>query len=468
MQLKKGQIIDLQIEKLAFGGQGLGKYEGVVTFVSNVIPGDRVRASLTKIKQKRMEAQLVEVVEPSKLRVPARCKHFDRCGGCTWQNLTYEEQLKFKSEQVWETLKHLGGFSEDELERIMKPIVGYESEVGPWEYRNKMEFSFGTPSKEDQTPLLGLHLPKRRFDILNVEECFLPGGIAAEVVEVVREFAREEGLSVYHATRNEGFLRNLVVREGKNTGDVMVNLVTAPGDFKARERLIERLMTGEWAGRITSLLWTQKVQQRGVRTRMETQVLAGAPMIHEELRLESGEVLRFEVGPDAFFQPNTRQAQVLYGKAIELAGLTGKEVVYDLYCGTGTIGMFCAHAAREVYGIEINETAVKNAARNAAKNGIENVHFVAADVGKILSDVDFPRPDVVIVDPPRAGLSGDMPQQVVDLEAPVIVYVSCNPATLARDLRFLTQNGYVLDSVQPVDMFPQTTHIENVSLLKKT
>lgn len=402
---------------------------------------------------------------PSSLRIAPRCRHFDECGGCTWQNLSYENQLKFKEQQVRETLEHVGNFSPEVCAHVMKPILGCEE---PWEYRNKMEFSFGTVSRDDQTPQLGLHVPGRRYDIFDLKECFLTSPLVAELVIRVRAFVLQEKCSIYHEGRGKGLLRNLLIREGKHTGELMVALVTSGEPFEAVDRFRE-LFKNE--PRVTSLIHTIKIQKRGVRTSFHSTTLAGAPVIHEELHLENGHVLRFQIGPEAFFQPNTLQAEKLYGKAIELAELTGQEVVYDLYCGTGTIGMFCAHAARDVYGIELNEEAIGNARQNAMQNDIQNIHFLNGDVGKVLGH-SFesiggppPPPDVVIVDPPRAGLVGDAPFKVAALKAPKIVYVSCNPATLARDLKTLTREGYRLETIQPVDMFPHTTHIENVARL---
>jgi 23S rRNA (uracil1939-C5)-methyltransferase len=458
MDLKKGQIVPLMIERLAYGGDGIGKYEGRVTFVPNVVPGDQLQVALTKIKSNRMEAHLEELVVPSPERIQPRCSHFDVCGGCTWQMLPYEDQLKYKEQQVREALHHVGGFPEELVDRVVRPILGCET---PWAYRNKMEFSFGTPSLEDQTPMLGLHKPKQRYSVFNLNECFLPSPVMAEIVTKVREFVLEEKLTVYHEGRREGLLRNLLIREGVHTGEFMVALLTSGEPFEAADRFKELFEGDE---RIASTLHVVKIQQRGVRTSYQTKVLAGNPVIHEELRLEDGRSLRFEISLEAFFQPNTKQAELLYGQAITLAGLTGDEVVYDLYCGTGTIGMFCAHAAKEVVGIELNAEAVENARKNATHNELENIRFAAGDVGKML-DSSLPTPDVVIVDPPRAGLQGDTPHKVADLQAPKLVYVSCNPATLSRDLQLFTQRGYKIEAVQPVDMFPHTYHIETVVCL---
>jgi 23S rRNA (uracil1939-C5)-methyltransferase len=481
--LKKGQVVDVAIEKLAFGGSGIGKCSipsaileaqpssekanGLITFVPNVVPGDRIKAALTKIKSSHLEASVVEIVEPSPDRIEPRCQHFSVCGGCTWQQLGYEDQLKYKESIVGETMAHLGGFSKEDVSQMMRPIIGCKD---PWFYRNKMELSFGV---DDEGQIeLGFHKPKRRYDVFDLKACFLQSELVAELVQLVITFAREEGLGVFNNKTQDGLLRNLVIREGKNTGEVMVNLVTSINSWPGYKKFKALFETDEWKNRITSLIWTTVIQTPGVPTWSEGQTLLGADVIYEEMALETGERLRFEISPKAFFQPNTKQAEILYGQVIELADLNGDEVVYDLYCGTGTIGLFCAHKSKQVYGIEVSQQAVENARENARRNGIKNAEFVIGDVGKVVGKtvgtVTPPPPDVVIVDPPRSGLVGDVPKQVADLGAQKIIYVSCNPTTLARDLKIFTNElGYTVQSVQPVDMFPQTYHIENVALLVK-
>lgn len=452
MQLKKGEIITLKIEKLAFGGAGIGKWEGRVCFVNDTVPGDTVEAGLTKIKPKRLEGRLTKVVEPSPLRVKPRCPHFAECGGCVWQFLPYDEQLKFKEEQVRETLEHLGGFPGE----VVRSILGCTE---PWNYRNKMEFSFGMEGNEI---MLGLHLPNRRYDVFNLKECHLCSPVAAEIVERVRIWANEQKLAVFDNHHEDGLLQNLVIREGKNTSELMVNLVTSANSFPSVESFRE-IFKGD--KRITSLVWTTMMRRRGTPTWREAAVLSGRGAICEEMRLENGAVLKFEIAPDAFFQTNTHQAERLYTEAFRAANLTGNETVLDLYCGTGTIGLFCAHLAARVIGIEINKNAILNARENAELNNIKNIEFFVGDTAKTLQEQGITSPDVIIVDPPRAGLEGDTPEKIASLGAKRIVYVSCNPATLTRDLKIFTQNNYHLEYVQPVDMFPHTYHIENVALL---
>lgn len=478
MQLKKGDSIEVTIEKLAFGGAGIGKChipddlaeqkpgacaaEGLMTFVPNVIPGDRVRVALTKIKSNRLEGRLETLLEPSPHRIQPRCRHFEVCGGCTWQNLSYSDQLTFKEAQVRETLHHIGGFDENTLQNLMRPILGCAS---PWDYRNKMEFSFGRSAETPSKVMLGLHLPKMHHTVFDLTECFLPSPLFVEIVIDMRDFAHREGLDVFDDRTQDGLLRHFMIREGKNTGEVMVNLITSINSFPAIQKFTEHFTTGKWAGYIHSLIWTTIQQSPGVPTWIESQTLAGNDLIHEELHLETGSRLRFEISPQSFFQPNTKQAEILYSTVIALAELSGTQVVYDLYCGTGTIGLFCAHAARHVYGIESVKEAVENARANARLNSIINAEFLIGDVGKSLT---LPEPpDVVIVDPPRSGLAPEVPSKIVALGASKIIYVSCNPATLARDLKAFTALGYTLGTIQPVDMFPHTTHIETVVSLRQ-
>jgi len=282
-------------------------------------------------------------------------------------------------------------------------------------------------------------------------------------VKLVRKWANKEGLVVFDNHHQDGLLRNLVIREGKNTGELMVNLVTSENSFPCIDSFRELFADNK---RVTSLIWTTMMQRRGTPTWRESKTLLGNDVIYEEMKLPNGASLKFEIAPDAFFQPNTLQAEQLYAEALKAADLTGGETVYDLYCGTGTIGLFCAHQAAQVIGIEINKNAIQNARENADRNQIKNADFFVGDTSKALKEHDLPPPDVIIVDPPRAGLQGDTPEKVAKLGAKRIVYVSCNPATLTRDIKTFTKNGYNLEYVQPVDMFPHTYHIENVALLK--
>jgi len=445
--MTKGQILRVKINKLAFGGSGIGILEdGKKVFVEGVIPGDVVSARVRRSKKNYVEADLIEVVEPSPSRIKPKCKHFPLCGGCFWQMLPYEEQLKFKQEQVKEALKFTGGFKDTDT--LVRPIIGCKD---PWFYRNKMEFSFGNSSKDDPDYQGRLHPRGKHIDVFDIEECFLQSEKVAKILARVRDFAKKNNLSFDK-------LSSLYVRDSKNTGEIMINLVTCV-DFPLQKEFVEIFAD---MPEVVSIYWSLVTKKRGIKTQIQEFLLAGKPTIREELTTEDGTVLKFKISPQAFFQPNTRQAEILYSEAIKAAGLTGAEVVFDLYCGTGTIGLFCAHKAKKIYGLEINESAIKNAKQNAILNGIENSWFKAGDVDKNILEIPD-TPDVVIVDPPRAGLGEKVVLKIVDFKPKVVVYVSCDPANLARDLKIFETQGYKVEYVQPVDMFPHTYHIENVA-----
>lgn len=453
MQLKKGQIVELEIESLVFGGRGIGEFEGRKVFVPDTVPGDKVEAKLTRIKPKFMEARLERVVRPSERRVEARCPHFDVCGGCKWQFLPYEEQLRVKEQQVRDSLERIGGLDGT----IVSEIIGNAS---PWFYRNKMEVSFG-PGEDSLK--LGFYPPGFHYEVFDLEECYLQSEMMPELVARVREWAVDMGLEFYKKDTGEGFLRNFIIREGKRTGERMVILVTSMHEFPEAESFVALFDESE----VSSIFWMQVDQERGRRTEIHEHHLFGKRVLTEALELENGERLEFDIQPQAFFQTNTLQAEVLYSEVISLAELNGDEVVFDLYCGTGTIGLFCAHKAREVVGVELNPSAVASAKVNAAKNGIENVRFELGSVDSVLESLEG-SPDVVIVDPPRAGLGETVVEQVCGFGARRVVYVSCNPTSMARDLKQFGELGYVCKKVQPVDMFPQTHHVECVCLLERT
>jgi 23S rRNA (uracil1939-C5)-methyltransferase len=483
MQLQKGQIVQLEIDNLAFGGAGVGRHEGLAVFVKGVLPGDKVEASFTRIKPKFAEAKLVKILEKSPKRIEPHCEYFGKCGGCQLQYAPYEEQLKLKRQHVVDCFERIGGFEEAEVEEVIG--VAVEDGKPPKFYRNKMEFSFGYD--EAMNFVLGMHIPGRRYDILDLEKCYLQSEASVVIVNAVRKFFKEkigdEAYSPYQYSCGLGFLRSLFVREGKRTGEIMINLATShvlPGDWKkVSEEFGEMLKNLELpardgeAWRISSIVWSQVISKRGQRKRIEEEVLFGEEILREKMVIDTAEgqdELTFEIRPQAFFQVNTLQAEVLYAEVlklvIEVAGESVVERVFDLFCGTGTIGMFVAKHVEEVVGVELNEDSVRAARANATANGISNIEFICGDVGKVLKDISA-RPDLIIVDPPRAGLSPKMIEKIVEFEAPNIIYVSCNPSTLARDCQVLGESGFQIKKIQPVDMFPHTYHIENVCLLSR-
>jgi 23S rRNA (uracil1939-C5)-methyltransferase len=447
----RGEEIELRVDSLAYGGNGVARKDGFVVFVRRGLPGDTVRARVTKVKRGFAEAVAQQVVHPSELRVDAPCAHFPACGGCRFQDLAYEAQLEAKEAQAREALVRLGGFREPPLE----PIVPAASQ---FHYRNKLEYSF--TSTEDGVGL-GFHRAGRWDEVLDVERCWLTTDLGNAIRNAVRAWAREERLEPYDQEAQTGYLRHLVVREGRNTGQALVQLVTAPGEKFETGYLVEVLRRFP---EVRSIHWAVNDTPAEV-TNLPTTLLWGEEAIEEELL-----GLRFRVRPNAFLQTNTEMAERLYALARDAAALTGAETVYDLYCGTGTIGLSLAAQALTVWGVEVSEESVACAIENAELNGIGNAAFFAGNVAQSLEELRDRAgpPDVVVVDPPRAGLAGKALRRTGELAARRLVYVSCNPTTLASDLKVLRDEyGYELRRVTPVDMFPHTPHIESVSLLER-
>jgi 23S rRNA (uracil1939-C5)-methyltransferase len=442
---ERGQELELHIDSLAFGGAGVARHEGGwVVFVRDALPGDTVRAVVTKRKRHYGEARLVDIVTPSPDRVPAKADH----PGAPWQVLPYERQLEIKAEQVDDALRRLGHLDGYEL----LPIVPAEEQ---WRYRNKLEFSFGTDA-EGQL-ICGFHAAGSWEDIVHVEDSLLQSERGNRARREVLEWARAQNLTAYDRRSQLGALRNLVIREGRRTGEIQVRLVVSDGV----ELDVHSLNA---AVACDSLLITSIETVGETTTGGDTELVSGSPTIAEEL---GG--LRFNLSSQAFFQTNTEMAEKLYAVAAETAGLQGWERVYDLFCGIGTIGLSLASRSGEVWGLEIVEEAISDAINNAKANEISNVHFFAGDVRLALRALveKAGRPDVVIVDPPRAGLSQKVVRRILEASPKRIVYVSCNPTTLAPNAAQMVEAGYVLKSVRPVDMFPQTPHIECVALLER-
>jgi len=444
----KNQELELRIDSLAYGGSGVARLNGFVVFVRRALPGDVVRARITKVKRSHAEAVSLEVVEPGAPRVEAPCVHYPECGGCRFQDLAYEAQLEAKARQVADALARIGGLVDVELEAA----VPAES---LFHYRNKLEYSFTeTPDGVG----LGFHRAGRWDEVLDLERCWLTTDLGNGIREAVKEWARGQGLPAYDQERQDGYLRHLVVREGRNTGQALVVLVTAPGDLAGADALVEALRRFP---EVRSVHWAVNDSAAEV-TNLPTDLLWGDEAIEEEIL-----GLRFRVRPNAFLQTNTAMCEVLYRLAGEYAGLTGEETVYDLYCGTGTIGLTLARDALTVWGIELSEESIACAVENAELNAVANAAFFAGDVARDLDELRDRAgpPDVVVVDPPRAGLAGKAVRRIGELRAPRLVYVSCNPTTLAGNAKELVgEFGYRLESARPVDMFPHTPHVETVAL----
>jgi 23S rRNA (uracil1939-C5)-methyltransferase len=443
----RGDELDLRIDSLAYGGAGVARSDGYVVFVRDAVPGDRVRARITKRKRAYAEARAVELLEPSSERIPPVADH----PGAPWQVLPYERQLEVKAEQVADALKrigHLEGFA-------LEPIV---PAVEQWRYRNKLEYSFGTA--DDGTLVCGFHAPGSWERIVHIEDCLLASERGNAARRAALDWCRAQGLHAYDRRTQEGLLRNLVVREGRRTGELQVRLVTSD----------ERVTLDGFAEAVgtDSVMWTRAADVGETTVGGASEVLHGTEAIDEELTV-AGSDLHFRLSAEAFFQTNTEMAERLYGTAVEFAGLQGWERVYDLFCGIGTIGLALAPRAGEVWGLEIVEEAIADAISNARRNEIANARFFAGDVRLALRELaeEAGRPDVLVVDPPRAGLSAKIVRRIVETAPKRIVYVSCNPTTLAPNAAQLVEAGWELKRVRPVDMFPQTPHIECVALLER-
>jgi 23S rRNA (uracil1939-C5)-methyltransferase len=449
--VQRDQELELSIESLAFGGNGVARLDGFVVFVRRGLPGDTVKARVTKVQRRHAEAVATEIVTPGPVRVEAPCAHYPACGGCRFQDLAYETQVATKHQWVADSLQRIAGLTDAPLE----PIVPAASQ---FHYRNKMEYSF---TQREDGPTLGLHKAGRWDEVLEIQKCWLTTDVGNAIRNTMSEWAREEKLTAYNQETHEGYLRHLMIREGRNTGQALVQLVTNRGERFDRERLIEVLTA---IPEVKSIHWSIN---EGVSetTELPTELIWGEDAIEEEI---GG--LRFRVRPNAFLQTNTEMAEQLYAIAREFAGLTGSETVYDLYCGIGTIGLSMAKDAMTVWGIEISEESVACAIENQELNAIGNTAFFAGNVGEVLADLRTRAgdPDVVVVDPPRAGLAGKALKRLGEIAAPRIVYVSCNPTTLAGDLKRLSDDyGYRLVRARPVDMFPHTPHVECVALLER-
>jgi len=446
----RNKIIEIDIEDLAFNGQAVGHLDGKVVFVKGGLPGERVEARITKTKRSYSHAKITRIITKAPERIAPICRHYDICGGCIWQDLAYERQLYYKQKQVSDCLKHLGKFEDVEITDI-KPSPDL------FFYRNKMEYSFHTAS-EQKSPrgfVLGLH-ERGRFDfIFDVEECHLQSEISNQMINAVRDDVESLQIPAYDLVRHKGFLRFLIIREAKNTGQSMMVIVTGEGDFVKKSEFISGLI--EKFPQLTTIAWVVNTSVTNIARGTLQEILHGPGYIEEEIMGR-----RFRISPESFFQTNSRQTEHLYRAALELAELKKDDMLLDLYCGAGTIGLCAADKVSQVIGIEIEESAVADARLNAEINNIDNCRFFAGDARKVLESDDLRETkfDIVINDPPRAGMHPKALKRLIEIDAPRLVYISCNPATFSRDAVALREAGYNLVKVIPFDMFPHTMHIE--------
>ncbi|NFD29903.1 23S rRNA (uracil(1939)-C(5))-methyltransferase RlmD [Clostridium botulinum] len=450
--MRKGKEYEFLIEETEFPGTGVAQKDGVPVYIKGTVPGQKVLAKVTKKRREYAQAKLLEIIENVDYAIENKCPHFGQCGGCSTQYIPYEKQLQIKEEQLLKLFKdkEIRGFD----------FLGVEKSPEEYEYRNKMEFTFGDMEKGGDLTL-GMHVKNRNFSIVTVDNCEIVDRDFRNILTTVVNYFNEKRLPKYRVMSHEGFLRNLVIRKAKNTGEILVNIVTTSQmefDFK---EIVDMLLKVECKGEIKGILHTINDTLSDVVQVDKLEILYGRDYIIEELL-----GLKFKIAPEAFFQTNSKGAEKLYSIVKDFLGDASSKVVFDLYCGTGTIGQIVAPKAKKVIGVELIEEAVKAANENAKLNGLNNCEFIAGDVAKVIKDVKQ-KPDIIILDPPRPGVHPVALEYVVKFEPKEIIYVSCNPKTLVDDLKYLIDNGYKLEKVKGMDMFPHTPHVETVVKLSK-
>lgn len=458
--MKKNDKITVKIEDIGVNGEGIGKADGYTLFVKDAIPGDTVEVVITKPKKNYAYAKMVHIIEPSKERVPAKCPVARQCGGCQLQELSYEAQLAFKAKKVAGNLVRIGGFAPEMVERVMQPVCGMDE---PFYYRNKAQFPIGTD--KNGKVVTGFYAGRTHQIIPNME-CALGVPVNQEILQIIVDYMNEYHVPAYNEETKEGLVRHVLIRYGFATGEIMVCLVINGDNLPYFEKLVDCLVK---IPGMTSITYSVNRENTNVIMGKDIRVLWGQDFITDYI----GDV-KYQISPLSFYQVNPKQTEKMYGLALEYAGLTGEETAWDLYCGIGTISLFLAQKAKQVYGVEIVPQAIEDARRNAGLNGIENAEFFVGKAEEVLPNyyAAYEREhgkrayaDVIVVDPPRKGCEEALLQTMVQMQPKRIVYVSCDSATLARDLRFLCEHGYELKEVTPVDNFCMTVHIENVAKL---
>ena len=475
MQFHKDDIVTVTIEDLGASGEGIGHADGFTLFIKDALPGDTVRAKIMKVKKGYGYARLLEIAEPSSYRVPALCPAARPCGGCQVQELSYEKQLEFKYRKVHEDLIRIGGFDGETVDGVMQPVLGMDD---PWHFRNKAQFPIGDREGE---PVAGFYAA-RTHHIIPVQDCLIGAPENAPIVRAVLDYMKQYHVFAYDEKTGKGLVRHILIRSGYYSGQIMVCLVINGRRLPEEDRLIEAL-TGI-AG-MTSISVSINTQRTNVILGQEIRTLWGSSTITDTLRVlectpgdaeqgrrdvvftPEGRETVFSISPLSFYQVNSEQTEKLYSLVRYFAALTGNEVVWDVYCGVGTISCFLAPDAKEVYGVEVIPDAIRDARENARINGLDNVVFEVGKAEDVLPAYvreggGYCTVDVIVVDPPRKGCDPLCLQTILDVHPKRIVYVSCDPATLARDLKILASGGYGIRMIQPVDMFPHSIHVETV------
>ena len=449
--MKKGDIFEGKVIRTEFPNKGIIDIEGQKVIVKNALEGQVVRFSINKKKRDKIEGRLLEVIEPSPIEQPAACKHFGICGGCRYQNLSYEQQLDLKKRQVEELIEKNG------LSFDIENIYGSPITEG---YRNKMEFTFGDEEKDG--PLaLGMHKKNSFYDIVTLDDCRIVDPDFNVLLQAILKYFKEKGETYFHKIRHEGFLRHLVMRRSVKTGDILINLVTTTQSRLDESEFVNMILSQKIDGKVVGILHTLNDNLADVVQSDETKTLYGQDYFYEYLYN-----MRFKISPFSFFQTNTLGAEVLYDQVREYVGETKDKLVYDLYTGTGTIAQMLAPVASKVVGVEIVEEAVESAKKNAVDNHLDNCEFIAGDVLKVVDNLTQ-KPDILVLDPPRDGIHPKALRKIINFNVDEMVYVSCKPTSLMRDLLVFREAGYEVKRACLVDMFPGTVHVETVVLLSK-
>ncbi|WP_432664440.1 23S rRNA (uracil(1939)-C(5))-methyltransferase RlmD [Wukongibacter baidiensis] len=452
--VKKNDVIEVEIIDMGDSGEGIGRYEGLTIFAEGAILGDIVKVQINKVKKRFALGETVETIEPSKNRIESDCKYSKDCGGCQLREMNYETTLKLKEKQVKDALERIGGLTDVNV----KNIIGMDD---PNRYRNKVLYPIAKDGITDNPmmPSIGFY-KKKTHNIVNVNTCLLQNEVNDVIIQTIREFIKENEIRMYNTQTKKGVIRKVMIRNSSANGDVMVIIVTNGKHFDWEEALVTALTSK--VDKIKSIVINVN------KSPINTGLAKGSYFIYgsETITDKIGD-FEFAISPRSFFQVNPVQTEKLYKKAIEYAGLTGNETVFDVYCGAGTISLFLAQSAKTVYGIESVEPAVMDADKNATTNGITNIEFCLGEAEVVMPKLNEERitADVVVIDPPRKGCEQIVLDTIIKMAPKTVVYVSCKPSTLARDLKILTDGGYSLEEVQPVDMFPWTTHVECCSLL---
>lgn len=449
--VEKNKDYELDIDNLGMNGEGIGRIEGFTVFVEGAIPGERVLIKVVKVTKSYAYGKLLHIIQKSQDRTEPPCPYYKRCGGCQLQHISYSRQLQFKAEKVKDALERIGGLKDV----VVRPTIGMED---PWRYRNKAQFPVGYVKGK---LTIGFYRP-RSHDLIDIEKCAIQHPVNDKVIALVRQFINTYNIPVYDEKSHKGIIRHVVTKVGFTSGELMVIIVTNGSKLPRKDELINLLRDG--LPNITSIV--QNVQSN------KTNVILGNKNITlwgQDYITDSIGDLKFKISPMSFFQVNPVQTEKLYTKALEYANLTGNEKVVDAYCGIGTISLFLAKKASKVYGVENVPQAIDDANENARINDIDNVEFILGEAENVIPRMasEGLKVDVVVVDPPRKGCDQKLLETIVEMNPERMVYVSCNPATMARDLKFMVEHGYKVEEVQPVDMFPQTGHVEIVCLMSR-